>query len=291
VEAADFNARLFHGPLFRDITAILAADDESIVVEAVAPPADGWFAEADGTRTLLPIALLDVVSQVVGAWLVHRGARQFGVFPYEWERLEQFAAPPAPGTTTRIAARLRLSAGVAMADVEVLLPDGSVLCRATGLRGRVFEMPEPFHSYVFHHTSASRLSEGTGGSRMLVAPGAVLTEGQRIWLRVLARMTLTAREAREWDALGDSESTGWLLDRIAAKELALDMLAAEGLAVPPRSLESDRDGSSIAIAGCGAAAHFTARVSVAARGGRHVASHSPEPHAAVHGASTGAPLS
>lgn len=264
LDAAEFNRRLFHGPLFRGVASILAGDEESISLEAVVPSEGEWSAREPSPSHFLPIGLLDVVCQTIGAWLAHCGERRFGVYPYQVDACEQFGPPPPPGTRTAIIGRIRRVGSVATADIDVCLPDGSLMSRVTGLSAKIFNMADPFYSYVFNHGEASRLSESVGpGRRRLVPPSdIVLGDARQLWLRVLGRIALAPHESRDWTAVGDAGSAAWLLDRIVVKEVALDVLAAAGVAVFPNTLATTHDGSAFIVTGSDTAADFRVLVSI-----------------------------
>lgn len=236
-DARAFSAQLFHGPMFRPVSAIEAASESQFALSLVQPARSSDLGLGRGPLQT-PVVWLDGVGQAVCAWLVENGLRRFGVFPFEWGRYRQTSLPPHNAAGT-LSGNGQHFGSYPAADVVLSGPDGRAFAAVDGARAKIVTFPEPLYSYIFAHDERSRLTEPAGahaGRHLPALPPDLLADGEGLWLRVLAAITLDASERRAWSALPADERQAWLTARIAVKEVAQDALAAAGERVLPCQL-------------------------------------------------------
>jgi hypothetical protein len=244
VSAGQFNSWLFHGAMFRSVHRTLAVGSGGAEIEAIVPPDDGLFAGSASPRLCTPAPLLDAAGQIVAYWLMEQGNGGFGLFPVSLDRYLQFGPPPAPGVKIQVSCQSRILGQITTADIEFRNVDGCLLALVKGFRMKMVVFPEAYFQYVFAGRKAKRFSQvmdtGHGGiyRRIHVGPESFWQEGSVIWQRVLARLTMTPAEKQIWQALPTKGKLKLLLSGLAAKELALDFLDAQGVAAQAADIEA-----------------------------------------------------
>jgi acyl transferase domain-containing protein len=221
----------FHGPSFHGIREVYAVADDAIEamleVTDLAPYAD------PGALALDP-ALLDCAGQLVGLWLLERGRRDFGIFPFRLRTFEQRRATPPAGS--RVRARAVISwddRGATNADIDFIDEQGAVLYRLQGFEQRYLAFPPRFASFVLGGKRPrgflSHNANGDDGQRVLDDfPAGFLEDNWGIWSRALAHLFLDRDELRQWYSLPHREQAGdWLLIRVIAKEAVRAQAAEE----------------------------------------------------------------
>lgn len=247
--AAGFNARLFHGPLFRRITRIVGHDDKGVVVRAVAPGEEGFFAGQSARFATSP-SLLDTAAQALGFWWAAQNDGDGASYPYLLERYVQWEPIP-PGTEVVIAAAVARVGPSLRADIAIRSDDGRLLACAIGLSMRIFSFPPAIREVLFGAHGETRLSLPISASpvtrRLEPLPALLVDKGQGIWLRTIAARVLTDEERSAWYGLDEQLRATWLLRRLAAKEVVQDVLARRAAPRQARELDTEEAGGIIRV--------------------------------------------
>jgi malonyl CoA-acyl carrier protein transacylase len=255
VSAGQFNDWLFHGAMFRSVHRTVAAGGGGAEIEAIVPASAGLFAASTSPRLRTPASLLDAAGQIVAYWLMEQGYDGFGLFPVSLDRYLQFGPPPLTGIKMLVRCQSRIAGQATVADIEFRNVDGSLLALVKGLRMRMYAFPEAYFQYVFAGRRAKRFSQvldsGPDGiyRRIQVGPESFWQEGSAIWQRVLARLTMGPAEKRFWHSLPAKAKLKLLLSGLAAKELALDLMDAKGIAAQAADIEAFLVDGNIALKG------------------------------------------
>ena len=247
--AALFNAQMFHGPLFRRITTVVGLDAGGVSTRAVGPADQGFFT---GARTgfLTSPSLVDAGTQTAAVWLAHHNDGDPSTYPFLLERYVQWQPVP-PGTEVVITASVTRSGHTLRSDLEFTGTDGRLLANMAGLSMRIFSFPENLRAIMFGSSAGRRLSTPLSLSpvaRSLAAlPAQIVDRGQGIWLRTIAARVLCGDELAAWYALDAQHRELWLMRRLAAKEVVLELLAARGIAADARELVTEDAGTVIRV--------------------------------------------
>jgi malonyl CoA-acyl carrier protein transacylase/phosphopantetheinyl transferase len=244
--AEDFCRLIFHGPSLQSVRRLRGLGSDGIEAEVEVPP-DGLV---DGgpmaTGAALPAQLLDGAGHLVGYWRLEAGHSDFGSFPFQARRFEQFRPPPAAGTRLVARARIRPAERVVEADVEFLDGDRRVVARLSGFACRYFDLDRGLLDSLYRPgpgTFLSRpwtpLASCAIARRIDHVRAGLLDEGGGIWKRALAHVTLSAAERAAWYALPETgrRREEWLLGRIAAKDAVRQWAAERGLHLSPQEID------------------------------------------------------
>jgi malonyl CoA-acyl carrier protein transacylase len=218
----------FHGPSFQGIREVQAIGGESI--EAMLEVTD-LASYIDASTLALDPALLDCAGQLVGLWLLERGHRDFGIFPFRLREFQQHGPTPPAGARVRARATVRWDErGATDADIDFFDDSGALLYRLQGFEQRYLAFPPSFASFVLGaQRSHGFLSRKDGAQRVLDdLPVGFLEESWGIWSRALAHRFLDREELRQWYSLPHREQArDWLLIRVIAKEAVRELAAEE----------------------------------------------------------------
>jgi acyl transferase domain-containing protein len=223
---------VFHGPSFRGIEALEAADADAARAH-VKQPHPGMLlpADADG-KLLLPVGLIDQCGQIAVFGLVQNSWNEQEVllnFPNSIERVEFDPGADRNGSL-RAVARMRHDGPKLRSDVEMTTPEGRVVLRALGRVEEVVPVPAPMYAYwsapervQLTRSLADVVADIAGADRCSVcqtAFGDAKILVKRLWSQVLARMILSAEERRSFGnlKLPPVAAASWLLGRAAVKD-------------------------------------------------------------------------
>jgi len=220
----------FHGPSFQGIREVHSIDGD--VVEASLEVTD-LAPYVDVNTLALDPALLDCAGQLVGLWLLERGHRDFGIFPFRLRAFEQHRATPPAGSRVRARATIRWDErGATDADLDFVDEHGALLYRLQGFEQRYLAFPPAFASFVLGSKRSpgflSRSVDGNGLRVLDELPAGFLEDSWGIWSRALAHLFLDRDELRQWYSLPQRvQAKDWLLIRVLAKEAVRAMAAKE----------------------------------------------------------------
>lgn len=245
LDAAQIYARrqLFHGPALRclqgDVTVAGQGASASLLVRAP----DALFASTRAPQLLTDPALMDGVGQLIGIWAMQ--TQQRVTFPIGIEKLEYYAATPAPGSQVGIRIRTTVSGKFLRTDVEIDDGAGAVWLRIAGWKSWQFRWDArllDFRRFPTRHLlSEPHALSGAAVCRML--DGARIADFDRT---LLARHYLHGDEMALFEAkAGHPErQLEWLLGRIAAKDAARAWARQAGGAVT----DTRQDGADSGVA-------------------------------------------
>ena len=218
----------FHGPSFQGIREVHAIGGDAI--EAMLEVTDLAPYIETGALAFDP-ALLDCAGQLVGLWLLERGHRHFGIFPFRLRSFAQHRVTPSAGERVRARATVRWDErGSTDADIDFIDDRGALLYRLAGFEQRYLAFPPSFASLVLGaRRGHAFLSRKDGAGRVLDdLPSGFLEESWGIWSRALAHRFLDREELRQWYSLPHREhARDWLLIRVIAKEAVRELAAEE----------------------------------------------------------------
>lgn len=174
-------------------------------------------------------ALLDCTGQLVAFWLLERGERQFGIFPFEARRVVWYRRPSAPGGRVRCRGRVRVDRpGTTEATFEMVDERGATAAVVEGFQQRFVRFPEAIHRLLFGGAGGvlddgAPLVAGAGVDAIDAIDAldrSFLTASWGIWARALAHVALSERELDDWyreDSDGDRR-VARLLSCMAARD-------------------------------------------------------------------------
>ncbi|WP_437276763.1 acyltransferase domain-containing protein [Sorangium sp. So ce375] len=214
----------FHGRSYRGIERVLAVGERSIEAELAITALPGL----DALELRLDPALLDCTGQLVAFWLLERGERQFGVFPFEARRVVWYRRSLPRGGRVRCRGHVRLDpSGTTEATFEMVDGSGAQVARVEGFQQRFVRFPGAIHRLLFGggppESGAPRgaLEEaGATAGAVDALDRSFLSASWGIWARALAHVMLDERELDAWYRLGDDgeRRVASLLSRVAAKD-------------------------------------------------------------------------
>jgi len=222
---------LFHGPAFQGVAQLEFCDADSVRALVHEPDATRLFSSAEPPSLCVPMALIDVATQVpgmiYGRWHPD-DAQVHMVYPNSFERLE-FTDIPAAEPLTCVATARREGSHL-LTDLEVKTARDEVVLRITGRRCQVVDFPTAIHhqSKEPTHVVCSRditemFADVPGIRDCVIAEVARIQDPvlmERLWSQVVGRMILGREERRLFRELKTPprETTSWLMGRIAAKD-------------------------------------------------------------------------
>jgi hypothetical protein len=183
----------FHGRSFQGIRKVLRLTAVGIEAELHSTMLPGLT----GIPLYCDPALLDCAGQLVALWLLETTGEVAGAFPFSANELDILSPAPAPGTRLLCRASVRrVTFATTEADVDFLLPDGTVHARLRGLQQRLVQFPSGFGDLLFGTgplASSPSLAMATTaeGRQFLARDGA-------IWARALAHAALSRQEWSDW---------------------------------------------------------------------------------------------
>jgi acyl transferase domain-containing protein/phosphopantetheinyl transferase (holo-ACP synthase) len=221
---------MFHGPRLQGVKRLLRWAPEAIEAELEALPTTDYFAHTQAPRFCFDAALLDAAGQLAGYWLSENYGWRHNCFPFRVGAFHVYAPAPAAGTKVICRAAIGMTGEQSLAaQLDLILPDGSLYARAEGWEDRTFAIPQRLFDYRLAPTTGF-LSEpapmpAPDGWVMRQVPAfddGFLDGGGGIWKQMLAHLALGRDERARFYALPakGNRRTEWLLGRIAAKEAA-----------------------------------------------------------------------
>ena len=235
---------MFHGPRLQAIRSMDLWAEDGSEGTLVGLPHDRLFAWTAQPHFFTDAISLDAAGQLIGMWTSDHLARGFHVFPFRMERLDLFGANLAPGEAATCRAKIDLVGDSEVrSDIEIVGADGSLRCRIQGWWDKRFDLPDRF--FRLRRDPArnflARPVAGAFGPGLAVAiiddlPLDFLESSSRIWLRVLAKLALTAAEGEIWRAM-EEHRAAWLLGRVAAKDAIRVALRQAGIAACQADIE------------------------------------------------------
>ncbi len=235
LSAAEFRKKLFHGPAFSSLERMLSIAPDGIALSLGVPPQENLFSQQPQPRLCVPGPLLDSAGQILALHEKATTGRVFGLFPYGIDALSFHAAPAAGGTAMGCVARHSHVPGGMIGRLDYLDAAGRVAVRIEGLRGHFFDWSRRWERLFFPGQKPEPLADLLHAEPGMAAcivrdfePG-FLEASHKIWLRVLAAVSLRPREAESFRALPGigTRQRDWLLGRLAAKEAGVALLGAE----------------------------------------------------------------
>lgn len=222
---------LFHGPAFQGVARLECCDTDAVRALVHEPDATRLFSSAEPPALCVPMALIDVATQVpgmiYGRWHPD-DAQVHMVYPNSFERLE-FTEIPADEPLTCVATARREGQHL-LTDLEVKTARDEVVLRITGRRCQVVDFPTAIHHQSKEPTRvlcsraiSDMFADVPGIQDCVVAEVARVQDPvlmERLWSQVVGRMILGREERRLFRELKTPprETTSWLMGRIAAKD-------------------------------------------------------------------------
>lgn len=221
IDAAKIYAsrQLFHGPALRCLQGEVTLGGQGASARLLVRAPDALFASTRTPQLLTDPALMDGVGQLIGIWAMH--TQQRVTFPIGMEKLEYYAATPAPGSQVGIRIRTEVNGKFLRTDVEIDDGAGAVWLRICGWKSWQFRWDERLLDFRRFPTryllSEPHALSGTVVCRQLDADR--LADFDRV---LLARHYLHADEMPAFDAKAGhpARQLEWLLGRIVAKDAA-----------------------------------------------------------------------
>ncbi|MFQ6196516.1 beta-ketoacyl synthase N-terminal-like domain-containing protein [Streptomyces sp. NPDC000405] len=190
---------MFHGPLFRGVTAVTALGDRHVRGVLTAPPAPG--------------ALLDNAGQLLGYWLMATRADRTVVLPAGIRDIRYHGPEPAPGTRVDCHIRITsLTETLLTADLQ-FGRDGMVWCEIRGWEDRRFDSPAVTEG-IRRRPGHSTVAQARDGGWHLVFDHWPDPASRELTVRNL----MGAAERRAYADRPPRGRRQWLLGRIAAKD-------------------------------------------------------------------------
>ncbi|WP_435838884.1 beta-ketoacyl synthase N-terminal-like domain-containing protein [Streptomyces abikoensis] len=190
---------VFHGPLFRGVTAVTALGDRHVRGVLTAPPAPG--------------ALLDNAGQLLGYWLMATRADRTVVLPSGIRDIRFHGPEPAPGTRVDCHIRVTsLTETLLTADLQ-LGRDGTVWCEIRGWEDRRFDSPAVTEG-IRRRPGHSTVAQARDGGWHLVFDHWPDPASRELTVRNL----MGGAERRAYAERPPRGRRQWLLGRIAAKD-------------------------------------------------------------------------
>ncbi len=230
---------MFHGPAFRAVTSMTTVAEDGCRSGMVSLPRENLIVGEPQPRFLFDPILLDAAGQVVAFWSQEVVQPRADIFPYGLDRLECFAAPPAPGTALECRVFVtHLDERTLISDIEIVDAEGRLIYRLQSWKDRRFAPPGPFWDLRI----APREQVLSVPAEELLGPGmadpdvaAVQLEAfsqeffetsHGIWQRALAAIVLSREERNLFaaSAMTPARRREWLTGRIAAKDAVRRLL-------------------------------------------------------------------
>ncbi|MFF4160942.1 beta-ketoacyl synthase N-terminal-like domain-containing protein [Streptomyces sp. NPDC001678] len=190
---------MFHGPLFRGVTAVTALGDRHLRGVLTAPPAPG--------------ALLDNAGQLLGYWLMATRSERTVVLPAGIRGIRYHGPEPAPGERVDCHIRVTsLTETLLAADIQ-LGRGGTVWCEIHGWEDRRFDSPAVTEGIRRRpgHSTVSLLHDGGWHLVFDHWPDPASRE-------LTVRNLMGGAERRAYADQPPRRRRQWLLGRIAAKD-------------------------------------------------------------------------
>jgi 4'-phosphopantetheinyl transferase EntD len=221
LDAAQIYARrqLFHGPALHCLQGAVVVAGQGASGSLLVRPPDTLFASTRTPQLLTDPALMDGVGQLIGVWAMQ--SQQRVTFPIGIDKLEYYAATPAPGSVVGIRIHTAVNGKFLRTDVEIDDGAGGVWLRIAGWKSWQFR----WHARLIdfrRFPSRYLLSEPhalSGVAVCRVMDAALIADFDRT---LLARHYLHQQEMAlfEANAAHPARQLEWLLGRIAAKDAA-----------------------------------------------------------------------
>lgn len=183
----------FHGRSFQGIQKVLRLTASGVEAELHSTMLPGLT----GIPLYCDPALLDCAGQLVALWLLETTGEVAGAFPFSASELDICSPAPTPGTRLLCRASVRrVTFATTEADVDFLLPDGTVHARLRGLQQRLVLFPSGFGDLLFGtgplaSSPSLAMAATEEGQQFLARDGA-------IWARALAHAVLSHQEWCDW---------------------------------------------------------------------------------------------
>ena len=222
---------MFHGPMFRAVTAINKTGDDGTLATLEVLPREGMFKSNSNPELVTDPVILDATGQVVAFWSQETLTSQYDIFPYRLKELQLFAAPQNPGTLLSCSVHARLFGNNQMtSDIDVTDEAGNLLYRLLGWEDRRFDLHENFIQLRNSprdariarqlHLNDDLAKQNVSLFLVDIFTSEFLEAHNAIWTKVLAYLVLGKREREQRNNLGQSEKykRQWLLGRVCAKD-------------------------------------------------------------------------
>jgi malonyl CoA-acyl carrier protein transacylase/phosphopantetheinyl transferase len=250
---------LFHGDVFRGVTALDRSGDEGIEARVEVLPRKGLFRSNDDPQFLTDPVLLDVIMHPLGAWHLEQTDRAGRVLlPFELTRIDFYGPRPEAGTQFRSRGRIQAqSSRHFVHGVEAIDANGRLWCRLDGAKYWRFYLP--FGDVNFHGRKdeyfiskswpdALRRLEAPNDERGATAYCVKLEVPADLqnpaMLQVSAQVSLTREELKQFRGLrtSDKQKSDWVFGRMAAKDAARQLwFARHGRRLFPADIQITHD--------------------------------------------------
>jgi acyl transferase domain-containing protein/phosphopantetheinyl transferase len=254
---------VFHGPAFRGIVSLEAADPHAARASVREPDPNQLLPLGAQRALTLPVGLIDQCGQIAIFGLVRDSWNDQEVllaFPNSIERVEFDSTANRKGLL-RAVARMKLDGTNLRSDVEMINADGRVVLRALGRIEGIVRVPAQMYAYwssprhIHLSRSIAGLFEGIPGAQHCTFfetgfEGAKILVN-RLWLQVLARMILSRAERTAFSGLKlpPVAAASWLLGRAVIKDAVRSRLEYSGC-MADVEVQSDEHGKpTIKVAG------------------------------------------
>ena len=244
---------MFHGPMFRGVTAMQRSGANGATATLTTLPRDGLFAESEPTLLTDPV-LLDQPGQVLALWLAEQTDQRYVIFPFSLAELHLYGPPLPENRTLHTTVGVRaIDEGRVCSDLDIV--DGEhIWARFVGWEDRRFDVPSVFFQFLLDptHTSLSKPwalpdSDGRHSTSPVAVtldlrdfPDAFFIANSGIWQQVLVHLILTPDERERWEqeSLPPPNRVRSLLERLAVKDAVREYLRMHhSLTVCPADIE------------------------------------------------------
>ena len=244
------DSSMFHGPRLQGVRSLdsVGANGLQATVEVLGDA--GLFLDLPNAPLVLDPVFLDQVAQLVGFWGLQRLPNNTTILPTHLEQIELFAPTPSAGTQVSCEARITTNGPRTSADVEVVLPDGTLWMRLRGLGGHQFSQPPRWSEFAFSPNKNRWLSlpnkTPQGLSDVILRrateemyPLSFFGAFGGVWMKALAFAVLGPQERVLWQSLSylPRRKLEWLLVRMAAKDGLRQLLQEQGVTLLPADIE------------------------------------------------------
>jgi phosphopantetheinyl transferase len=253
---------MFHGPLWRGVTAIEQTGDRGTVARLQVLPTDGFFRSTPSPTFVLDPIVLDAAGQVIGFWMMEHQSHGQVIFPFRLEALEVYGPPhPVGELITCVAAIQLVGEQNVRSDIEILDGHGHVWMRLLGWEDKRFDLPAHLRPLLGSSTQGEVSTAWAEPISAFPQPelfacrrvNGIVPSDQPFWKRVWAGRILSRTEREEFRHLRtpDGRQLEWLAGRTAAKEAVRHLLRVQrGIDVPLADIEITADPEGRPVVDC-----------------------------------------
>ncbi len=252
-----YDGFMFHGPSLQGVASMDTWGEDGVTATLRAMPEDALFDSSTKANFMSDPVVLDAAGQVIAYWTSDHLTKGFHIFPFRVEAIHIYGPRLKAPETAKCHAKISLVGDdMVRSDIDIIGPNGCLRFRLLGWWDKRFTMPREFYDILSKpqdgilSTSYSAPTERFAESQQLectlfnTISHEFLEDHDRIWERVLARLTLGRNERDYWQSLkgANKRRLDWLFGRIAAKD-AVRLLSRKryGVNLYPADIEIEND--------------------------------------------------